>query len=171
MTGDTSPEAFDLVLEHVADGDSLVAACRRPGMPSKSSVLRRVRSDAGFAKAYAAALEERAQVRLDRFGAILDKLEKNAIDPQGARILLDGIKLQMQLDDRRLSERQRTEVSGPNETPLIQTPTALSDLELARTVAWVLTSGQKKRTAAPLFRCRLPHGSATDDRRFQGGYP
>jgi hypothetical protein len=156
MSGDTSSAAFDAVLQYVADGDSLVSACRRPGMPSKSSVLRRVRSDAGFAKSYTNALEERAQIRLDRFGAILDKIEKGSIDPQSARVLLDGIKLQMQLDDRRLSERQRTELSGPNETPLVQAPTPLSDFEMARLLSYLLHRGAKEKDGGALVSLPTP---------------
>ena len=143
MTSDTSPEAFNAVLEHVSNGDSLVAACRRQGMPSKSSFLRRARSDAAFAKAYAAALEERAQVRLDRFGAILNKLEKNLIDPQSARVILDGLKVVMAFDDRRLTERNRTEVSGPNNSPLIPEQPKISDFEMARWIGHILDKGSR----------------------------
>jgi hypothetical protein len=140
MSGDTSQEAFDRVLEFVGEGDSLIAACRRPGMPSKSSVLRRVRSDqSGFARAYEAALEERAQVLMARYDLILDKLEEGRIDPSSARVLLDGLKLRMQLDDRRLSERQRTEVTAAEGKPLFPEREPISDFELARFMAYTLT--------------------------------
>jgi hypothetical protein len=140
MNGDTtSPEAFDQVLAHVGEGDSPISACRRPGMPSKSSVLRRVRSDPSFARAYEAALEERAQMRLHRYGEILDKLESGKLDPSTGRVLLDGLKLQMQLDDRRLSERNRTEISGPDGGNLIPEPKEMpSDFETARYIAYLL---------------------------------
>jgi hypothetical protein len=140
MSGDTtSSEAFARVLEFVGEGNSLIAACRRQGMPGKSSVLGRLRSDPSFARAYEAALEERAQVLMARYDSILDKLEEGRIDPSSARVLLDGLKLRMQLDDRRLSERQRTEVTAAEGKPLFPEREPISDFELARFMAYTLT--------------------------------
>lgn len=59
------------------------------------------------------------QVRSDEYGELLEKLERGDIDPSSARVLLDGLKFQMQCDDKRFAERRRQEITGRDGAPLI----------------------------------------------------
>jgi len=134
-------DPFEQVLDYVAEGESLIEACQHPGMPSRKTVQRRCRTDAEFARAYANAVEDRAESRAHRFNEILGRLERDEIDPSSARVLLDGLKWQMGLDDRRFAERTRIEATGANGAPLISEAKPITEAEQreqARYIAFLL---------------------------------
>lgn len=68
----------------------------------------------------------------DRRPELLEKLERGDIDPSSARVLLDGLKFQMQCDDKRFAERQRQEITGRDGAPLIPQQKEADLFETAR---------------------------------------
>jgi hypothetical protein len=133
-------EAFNRVLAFIADGDSVASACKRTGACDNATFFRRVRSNPELNKRWQEATEERAAIREQRYGEVLDKLEAGSIDPQSARVLLDGIKFQMQNDDRRYQEKVRAELTGRDGKDLIPAPKEVDLFEEARYLASVLWS-------------------------------
>jgi hypothetical protein len=55
-------EVIDAILEEIAGGKSLVRVCATPGMPNRTSFLRRVAEDPLLQKRYALAMDVRADV-------------------------------------------------------------------------------------------------------------
>ena len=149
-------DPFEQVLDYISEGQSLIEACQHPDMPSRKTVQRRCRTDAQFARAYQMAVEDRAEARAHRFNEILDRLERDEIDPSSARILLDGLKWQMGLDDRRFAERTRIEATGKDGAPLISEVKPISDFETARYVAYLLSKSAKVTVDAGELRAIGP---------------
>lgn len=55
-----TPEVIDSVLDAIAGGKSLVRVCSMPGMPNRTSFLRRVAEDKALQTRYAIAMDARA---------------------------------------------------------------------------------------------------------------
>ena len=149
-------DPFEQVLDHIAEGQSLIEACQHPGMPSRKTVQRRCRTDAAFAKAYQQAVEDRAEFRAHRFNEVLQRIERDEIDPSSARVLLDGLKFQMGLDDRRFADRTRIEATGKDGAPLISEAKPVSDFETARYIAYLLSKSAKVSVDAGELRAIGP---------------
>lgn len=134
-----SEQSFAAVLDDLASGLSLEAACRGDKRPSKSTVQRRIKSDPAFAQAHSEALEARAESRVDKLMQINERLEIGTIDPSSARVILDNLKWLAGKDHpARFSEKFKSEISGPNGVPLIPDTKQPDDLEIAVYLAHVL---------------------------------
>jgi hypothetical protein len=137
----TEIDPFETVLEAVADGASLVEACRAPGRPSRKTVQRRCRTDAAFAQAYEAACEDRSEIRLQRYADTIAKLERSELDPSSARVILESLRFLMTTDNnRRYGAKTRTELTGKDGRDLTLAAPAkpVDDMETARWVAHLL---------------------------------
>lgn len=60
------------ILARMADGESLRSICRDKDMPNKANVFRWLAQDEGFQKAYAAAMEQRADALFEEMFDIAD---------------------------------------------------------------------------------------------------
>lgn len=85
--GDGEPipdEVIDALLSAIAGGKSLVRACELPGMPNRTSFLRRVADDAELQKRYALAMDVRADVYAEETIDIADDGRNDTyIDDEG----------------------------------------------------------------------------------------
>ena len=145
-------QAYQAVLDDLAGGLSSEVACRPAGRPSKSTILRRVRSDPEFALDYSQALEARAESRVDKLMQINERLELGTIDPQSARCISDNLRWLAGKDNpARYSDKIRSEVSGPNNTPLIPDTKKIDDLEIAVWIAACLDKQARAIDAQPLI--------------------
>lgn len=84
-----TPEVGEVILERLANGESLVAICRDDDMPSVRSVLRWVGDDADFGTEYARAREAQAEFMDDKITTAADMA---GADPQAARVKIDAYK-------------------------------------------------------------------------------
>ena len=88
------------------------------------------------------------------------KLETGKIDPSSAATAIKALQwLSAKEDPKRYSDVSRSEVSGPEGKSLFPEP-RLSDLELARSVAWVLHLGEREAENRGDLRV-LPNEAAT----------
>lgn len=79
-----SPETKALICEHLADGQSLRAVLRMPGMPSRGIVFRELEQDEAFANQYARAKQVGIEALADDVMAIADETEvANVYDSEG----------------------------------------------------------------------------------------
>lgn len=82
-----SQALFDAICERIADGESLREICAEPDMPSKTSVMRWLASNAALSDQYARARELQADHEFDEIKAIADKASPE--DVQVARLRID----------------------------------------------------------------------------------
>jgi hypothetical protein len=155
MSGDTSPEAFQRVLDDVAGGMSLEAACKGKNRPHKATVLRKTRDDATFCAAYAEALECRSETRIEKIHQTCERLEAQTIDPGSARELINTWRWLAAKDSARFSDKIKSEISGPNGAPLIPERAPPDELEVARFIAHMAYQAGMRRTDDPIEL--MPH--------------
>lgn len=82
------------ILDAVADGSSLRKACSAEGMPREGTIRLWLLDDEDFSAQYARAREARAEARSDRIDEICEMLEKQVIDANSARVMIDAEKWQ-----------------------------------------------------------------------------
>src|SRR5262245_12306661 len=75
----------DVICKRVADGKSLSAICRPPGMPAISTVLRWVVKYPEFANEYERAREARAEVIFEETLAIADDRSRDYVQREDGR--------------------------------------------------------------------------------------
>lgn len=114
-----SEELADIICEKIALGSNLHRICAEEGMPGNTAVYRWRQKYPEFEEKYARAKEFRADNRCDKIDALLEKVEKGEIDPQAAKVILDGWKWQAGHENpKRYSPRLQSEISGPNGGPI-----------------------------------------------------
>lgn len=99
VTGKRRPVAADIpaIMEIVADGKSLRAACRELGLhnPSTNDFIH---NDPGYCEQYTRAKEQRAEVMQEegltvtKAAALGQPVNGKKVDPAGARVYLDALK-------------------------------------------------------------------------------
>lgn len=81
-----TPELAEKFCAVVADGKSIRAACKQPGMPSKASVFRWLREHPEFAAMYEIATDERADTLIDEIVEIADNCKTDADSIRKAKL-------------------------------------------------------------------------------------
>ncbi len=153
----TTPEQRQILLQDVADGKSLVQACKDNSI-TRSVVYEDLAEDKAFADSYARACEIRADAVFDDLFEIADDgtndwMERH--DSEGGNIgwkengeALGRSKLRVDARKWALARMNpkkygdKVAVGGADDLPPIQV--ALNDVELARRVAFVLHAGLQK---------------------------
>lgn len=137
MTGrpsDYTSELADLILDRIAEGESLRAICRDDEMPNRATVFRWLASDAAFSDQYARAREAQAEALFEDMLEIADdssrdtKLvgrdgeEREVCDTefvQRAKLRVDTRKwMAGKLAPKKYGEKVALEHSGPNGSTL-----------------------------------------------------
>ena len=80
------------ILAHLAKGESVRSYVARTQGVSFSAVYRTLREDKLFAELYARAREDQADTYADKLMDLIDLVQAGEIDPQAARVAMDGIK-------------------------------------------------------------------------------
>jgi hypothetical protein len=108
-------EIADEVLARMAEGESVRAICRSPGMPSEGTIRGWAREDRdGFAARYRLARELQLDYWADE---IIDLADHGELDPRDRQIRIDTRKwLMSKLGPRRYGERLL--VAGESDSPL-----------------------------------------------------
>lgn len=70
----------------IADGASVRAACRKPGMPSKATVFKWLAEQPDFVKMYEVATDERADTHVEEIVDIADNCKSDKASIQKARL-------------------------------------------------------------------------------------
>jgi hypothetical protein len=89
---DFTPELGQLILERIAEGESLRKVCRADDLPSRETVRRWLRDDPEFRAQYALAREEQADAKFEEAWEIADAATSETV--QVARLKVDTIKWQ-----------------------------------------------------------------------------
>jgi len=89
---DYTPELGELILEKIAEGESLRKACKDEKLPSRETVRRWLKADENFRGQYALAREEQADAKFEQAWEIAEAA--TAADVQVARLKVDTIKWQ-----------------------------------------------------------------------------
>jgi hypothetical protein len=84
-----SDELADLVCDRIADGESLVAICAEPAMPSLRTILRWAEENELFAAEYARARDAQAETLASK---VIDAADGADEDHQAAKVKIDAYK-------------------------------------------------------------------------------
>lgn len=84
------PETRQLILDRIAEGESLRRICEMDGMPDKASVMRWLEADPDFATKYAHARESQADVIFEGMADIEGDVLNGTLKPDAARVVLDS---------------------------------------------------------------------------------
>lgn len=84
-----SLETADVILERLANGESMVQICASDEMPGLRTVMRWAKDNDDFGTEYAQAREAQAEVMDDK---ILTAADGAKADPQAARVQIDAYK-------------------------------------------------------------------------------
>jgi hypothetical protein len=119
---DFDSEIYDAILERMAQGESLSAICRDRGMPTRTTILRRVTSDPAFEALYDRARQAMGDALAEQILEIADDASTDLSDPQSvnrAKLKVDARKwLASKLFPRQFGDVVRNEVSGPAGGPI-----------------------------------------------------
>lgn len=102
-------ELFEEICAWIAGGKSLRAFCRQRGKPDKSNILRWLASpeNSRLRDQYAHARETAGHAHADEIVAMTELVERGEIDPQAAKVIMDGRKW--------AAERMAAKVYGPKQ--------------------------------------------------------
>jgi hypothetical protein len=78
------------IFERLANGESLLAICRDPAMPGRTTVLGWIERDPAFAAAYARARDHQADALDDEMAEVMSDVKAGRMDPAAARVWLSG---------------------------------------------------------------------------------
>lgn len=81
-----SLELAEKVCSAIADGKTIRAAAKLPGMPSKASIFRWLREHEEFQKLYEVATDERADAMIDEIVEIADNCKTDADSIRKAKL-------------------------------------------------------------------------------------
>lgn len=97
----------DLVLTALASGQTLTSICRKPGYPSRETILKWKREDPDFAERLEHARQLGFDAMADAVLDIADQQPEYAVGPQGKRIDAGHIAWQKLRTDMRLKVLER----------------------------------------------------------------
>ena len=80
------PAIRGVILDRIADGESLRAICSEEGMPTRQTVRLWLSQDPEFLTQYARAREEQADTYADEIAAIADEPPPMVVDRQGEAV-------------------------------------------------------------------------------------
>ncbi|HFU4527710.1 TPA: ubiquitin carboxyl-hydrolase [Yersinia enterocolitica] len=110
---DYMPEVADDICALLASGKSLLKACRRPGMPDKSTVFRWLSMHEDFRDKYAKATEARADAIFEDMFDIADGVAEDAAAVGKARLRIDTRKWALaRMNPRKYGDKVTNEIVG-----------------------------------------------------------
>ena len=137
------PEAYAQVIKDLAAGVTLASALGGPDRPGRTAFYQRLKEDPALAREYDAAMQQRAQCRVDALLDVNQRLLCGKLDPASAKVISSNlIWLAGKESPRQYGEVNRTELTGRDGKDLIQEP-RMSDYELARYAAYLLTKAER----------------------------
>ncbi|TWA83719.1 hypothetical protein FBZ85_101468 [Azospirillum brasilense] len=91
-TPERRAEAWERLLQHIADGGSLDAFCALTDTPSKPTVFEWIRSDPQLANDYARAREVQGDSYADKVADAAQQVLDGKLDAQAGRTAIDALK-------------------------------------------------------------------------------
>ena len=157
-TGLTDKLAAD-ICRRLADGKTLRAVCRTPGMPSERTVRTWALEDEAFAPKYARARDIGYQGLFDQILEIADNPASDPATVNRDRLRIDARKWMLaKALPKMYGDKLTAEVTGRDGAPIDQ---PLSVRELAREVAFIFHSGmQEHENEATKATPGIPAGRA-----------
>ena len=156
---DYSPELADRICSRLAAGESLRTVCKSDDMPSAVTVYSWLRKHQEFLKQYTRAKEDAADAFAEEMLDIADEasndwMEVHDKDNPGyrfngehvnrSRLRVDTRKwIAAKLKPKKYGEKVQTELSGKDGGPIETVD--LTEVELARRIAFVLQSGAQQQ--------------------------
>lgn len=144
-----SDEAYSAVIKDIAAGTPLANALGGKDRPGRTAFYQRLKEDASLAREYDAAMQQRAQVRVDELLDVNQRLLEGRIDPASAKVISQNLQwLAAKESPKQYGEVTRTELTGRDGRDLLPTSPPLSDFEVARGISFLLHKGAKAAPAA-----------------------
>ena len=110
---DYMPEVADDICALLSGGESLVKACKRPGMPDKSTVFRWLAEHSEFRDKYAKATEARADAIFEEIFDIADGVIPDSAEVAKARLRVDTRKWALaRMNPRKYGDKVTNEIVG-----------------------------------------------------------
>jgi hypothetical protein len=123
------------IFERLANGESLLAICRDPAMPGRTTVLGWIERDEAFAAAYARARDHQADALDDEMAEVMSDVKAGRMDPAAARVWLSGAQWRAaKLAPRRYGDSLTLKHSGG----IASMPVEVSFEQAARTARAIL---------------------------------
>ena len=85
-------ELAERICEHIAAGQSLRSFCRQPDAPALSTVTLWIVKNPEFSVQYVQAREAAGFAHADHIADIVDAVERGEIEPNAAKVMMDGRK-------------------------------------------------------------------------------
>ncbi len=139
-----TPELSERICELIAAGGVLNKMCAAdPSLPSAGTVQIWRRTYRDFAATYSIAIEQRGEGRADQIHDIVEEVRNGRIDPQSARVAIDGLRFLCSKEAPR-QYGDKVELAGADGKGLIPPQRGLrDDVELARWIAHKLDVGAR----------------------------
>ena len=145
----------DIILERLAEGESLNATCRIPGMPQASTVRRwGIDNIDGFSERYERALDLGFDARADRILDIADGIDVQDESLFRSRLRIDAYKWYLsKRAHKKYGDRLHTELSNPDGSlqPMSPAQIAAGLNQLASTAAINSTGLDDDDDGTPLY--------------------
>jgi len=148
-------EIADIVLDRLANGESLRSICRDPAMPDGSTIRKWIARSPDFAKQYAVAREEQADAIFDETLDIADSVPPEAPNEeiQRARLRIDTRKwLAGKLRPKKYGDMLKHEVTGADGGAIAMQAVNVGSLDY----------DQREALASMLEQVALPSPDADD---------
>ena len=87
-----TPDMLNELCQRIANGEAMSTVCESEHIASVPTVIRWLREDEDFQSDYAHAMQARGQRYGERVTQIAARVERGEIDPNAARVAIDGYK-------------------------------------------------------------------------------
>ena len=87
-----TPDMLNELCQRIANGEAMSTVCESEHIASVPTVIRWLREDEDFQSDYAHAMQARGQRYGERVTQISERVERGEIDPNAARVAIDGYK-------------------------------------------------------------------------------
>ena len=123
-------EIAQIILDRIANGESLLQICGDDDMPDRGTVRRWEDSDPSFAARCARAREHQGDTFVDKMGEVYEKLENGAIESDVARALQANLEWRASKLNRQYGNVVKNEHTGANGGPIVTETRATTEDEL-----------------------------------------
>lgn len=112
-------EIADEICKRLAAGEALTDMCANdPRFPHRTTVARWVRENAAFATEYARARDMAGDAEFDKHAEVIRDLAEGKIEPDTARVMLNGIQWRAKVLSPRYQDKVHQEHTGKDGGPI-----------------------------------------------------
>lgn len=94
ITPAMNDELFEVILDRIANGSSLLRLEKEDGFPARSTMWKWISATEDRRAAYEAARQDRADYRFELIDGIIAKVNAGTMEPNAGRVMIDAIRWQ-----------------------------------------------------------------------------